>query len=296
MLRYYLFKLLRAVDRAVPRRTAYRIGYFVADLLYFFSRRSKPNCLANILHVLRFQGEDAASPSVREKAKRIVRENFRNFASYLVDFFRFSRLEAADLSSLVDVEGLENVDRVLARGKGGIAVSAHLGNWELGGIVFSLLGYPVNLVVLSYHNTKLNRLFINQRAIGGVKVIPVGEAAIKSLRALKKNEIVGILGDRDVTERGVTAELFGAPAQIPRGPAALAARSGAGIFFVHLTRISPERYRIVFRPPVAVEENLSTEEKESRIRVALLREMEEAIMKNLSQWYMYYRVWEKETR
>lgn len=292
---YWLFRLLQAVAQAVPRRTAYRIGHLVADLFHAFSRRSRPNCLANILQVLRYRGENVDDPRVRARAKAIVRQNFRNFASYLVDFFRFSRLETADLSSLVEVEGRENVDRALRRGKGAVGVTAHLGNWELGGIVLSLLGYPVNAVALSYQNTKLNRLFVNQRAIGGVKVITVGTAALQSLRALKKNELVVILGDRDVTERGSTAEFFGAPAHIPRGPAALAARSGASLFFGYLIRTSAERYRVVFRAPVEVDGSSDPDEQEALLTRALLREMETVIMDHLDQWYMYYRVWGEKT-
>jgi KDO2-lipid IV(A) lauroyltransferase len=288
---YWLFQLLQGVAQAVSRPTAYRIGHVIAELFFLCSRRSRPNCLANILHILRYQGERIDDPRVRTRAKAIVRQNFRNFASYLVDFFRFSRLEAADLASLVEVEGRENVDRALRRGKGAVGVTAHVGNWELGGIVLSLLGYPVNAVALSYQNTKLNRLFVNQRAIAGVKVITVGTAALQSLRALKKNELVVILGDRDVTERGVTAEFFGAPAHIPRGPAVLAARSGASLFFGCLIRTSAERYRVVFRPPLEVDESLDPVEKEALLTRALLKEMEEVIMAHLDQWYMYYRVW-----
>ncbi len=288
---YWLFRLLRAVDQSVSRPAAYRIGYAVADLFYAFSRRSRPNCLANILHVLHYRGEDIDDPAVRARAEEIVRRNFRNFASYLVDFFRFSRLEQADLSSLVEVEGTENVERALRRGKGAVGVTAHLGNWELGGIVLSLLGFPVNAVALSYQNTKLNRLFVNQRAIGGVKVVEVGSAALQSLRALKKNELVVILGDRDVTERGSATEFFGAPAHIPRGPAALAVRSGASLFFGYLIRTSADRYRVVFRPPVEVEGSDDPDEREARLTRALLKEMEAVIMDHLDQWYMYYRVW-----
>lgn len=291
MLRYYLFQLLRFVDRILPRRLAYAIGAVLAELFYVFSPHSRDNFRANLLHVLKYQGEDISGGKVRKRVRRLVRKNFRNFSYYLVDFFRFSRFQVRHLRSLVEIEGKENVDRSLERGKGAIGVTAHVGNWELGGIIFSLLGYPINAIALSHDNTRLNRLFVHQRALGGVNVIPVGRAAHRSLRALKKNEIVVILGDRDVTEGGVEVDFFGAPAQIPRGPAALAARSGADIFFGYLLRESTHKYRVIFSPPLEIDRNAPHREQERKLIRALTKEMERCIAGNLSQWYMYYRIW-----
>lgn len=291
MVKYYLFKLLRVVVRTFPPRMAYAIGAFVAEATYLFSRRSKANFRANLLHVLKYKGEDIESRQVRKKIRKLTRKNFRNFAYYLMDFFRFSQFEADRLSDLVEIVGTENVDRVLAGGKGLIGVTAHIGNWELGGMIFSLLGYPVNAIALSHHNTKLNRLFVNQRALGGMKVIPVGRAALQSLKALRRNEVVVILGDRDVTERGVAVDFFGAPCYLPRGPAVLAVRSGASLLFGYFVRESTHRFKVTFNGPLEVDRLASPEEQEDRIIQALVKEMEKCIMENLSQWYMYYRLW-----
>lgn len=291
MVTYYLLKISRALVRAVPPRLAYVIGAICAEVTYVFSRRSKANFRANLLHVLEYQGEDVRSGEVRKKVRTLTRKNFRNFAYYLVDFFRFSRFEPQHISKLVEIVGTENVDRVLSRGQGLVGVTAHVGNWELGGIVFSLLGYPVNAIALSHHNTKLNRLFVNQRVLGGMKVIPVGQAALKSLKSLRRNEVVVILGDRDVTERGVAVDFFGAPCCLPRGPAALAVRSGAGILFGYFIRQSTHRFKVVFKPALEVDRSAPHEEQESRIIKALVKEMEECVVKNLPQWYMYYRLW-----
>jgi len=291
MVKYYLFQLLRFVDRMIPRRAAYALGALLAELFYLFSPRSRANFRANLLHVLRYSGEETGGREARRNVRRLVRKNFRNFAYYLVDFFRFSRFRDHHLRELVEVEGKENVDLCLERGKGAIGVTAHLGNWELGGIIFSLLGYSINAIALSHENTKLNRLFVHQRALGGVNVIPVGRAALRSLRALKKNEIVVILGDRAVTEAGMEVDFFGAPAQIPRGPASLAVRSGAEIFFGYFIRESTHKYRTVFGPPIEFDRSKSREEQIKEVIRALVKEMEGCILKNLSQWYMYYRIW-----
>jgi lauroyl/myristoyl acyltransferase len=291
MFRYYLFELLRFVVHLFPPRLAYGIGAFLAEATYVFSRKSKPNLRANLVWVLRWRGEETESPEARRRIWRLVRKNFRNFSYYLIDFFRFSRFAAEEMKRLVRFSGIENVRAALAGGKGALGVTAHVGNWELGGMMLALAGFPVNAIALSHENTKLNRLFVNQRGLTGMKVIPVGRAALRSLRALKRNELVLILGDRDVTERGVEVEFFGRPVSIPRGPSGLAARSGAAVFFGYLVRESTHRYRAVFRPPLEIDRSADRESQEEQIIRGLMREMEECIADHLDQWYMYYPVW-----
>jgi len=291
MFRYYLFELLRFVVHLIPPRLAYGIGAFLAEATYVFSRKSRPNFRANLVWVLRYLGEETASPEARRRIRRLIRKNFRNFSYYLIDFFRFSRFDAVRMGQLVEFSGLGNVRAALAGGKGALGVTAHVGNWELGGMMLALAGFPVNAIALSHQNTKLNRLFINQRGMTGMKVIPVGRAALRSLRVLKRNELVLILGDRDVTERGVETEFFGRKVQIPRGPAGLAARSGAAVFFGYLVRESTHRYRAVFRPPLEFDRGADREGREEQIIRGLVSEMEECIASHLDQWYMYYPVW-----
>ncbi len=292
MIRYYLFELLRFVVHLIPPRLAYGIGAFLAEATYLCSRQSKPNLRANLVRVLGYLGEETESREAKKRLRILIRKNFRNFSYYLIDFFRFSRFDAEAMKRLVRFEGLENVEAALSGGKGALGVTAHVGNWELGGMMLALAGYPVNAIALSHQNTRLNRLFVNQRGLTGMKVIPVGWAALRSLRVLKANELVLILGDRDVTERGVEVEFFGRPVQIPRGPAGLAARSGAAVFFGYLVRESTHRYRAVFRPPLEFDRGAERGIREDQIIRGLVREMEECIAGHLDQWYMYYPLWE----
>ncbi|MDP8214790.1 MAG: lysophospholipid acyltransferase family protein [Candidatus Euphemobacter frigidus] len=291
MIKYWLFELLRFVVRILHPRLIYAIGAFLAEVTYLFPRESKRNLRANLIHILSYRGEDVSTRDVRKKIRILIRKNFRNFSYYLVDFFRFSQLSRKDIKDIVELTGTANIDHALSGGRGALGVTAHLGNWELGGMLLSRLGYPVNAIALSHQNTRLNRLFVNQRALSGMKVVPVGKAVLKSLRALKKNELVLILGDRDVTERGIEVTFFGAPAHIPRGPAGLAVRSGADIFFGYFIRESTHRFKAVFRPPLRIDRSAPWENRERQIITGLVKEMEECIVENLTQWYMYYRIW-----
>jgi KDO2-lipid IV(A) lauroyltransferase len=89
--------------------------------------------------------------------------------------------------------------------------------------------------------------FVATRARLGMRVIPLSPSAgTEVLMALRANEVVCLLADRDLTGDGVAVEFFGERTTLPGGPAMLALRSGAPLFPVgcffrpasaHVTRI-----------------------------------------------------------
>src|SRR5439155_25785 len=66
---------------------------------------------------------------------RVARRSFRNFGKYLTEIMRFPKLHAADLERMVTIDDRSNehLQQALDHGKGLIFVSAHFGNFELGG-------------------------------------------------------------------------------------------------------------------------------------------------------------------
>ena len=62
------------------------------------------------------------------------------------------------------------------------------------------------------------------------------EARRELLGALRDGTSVGLVGDRDLTGGGLPIPLFGAPANLPLGPAMLAVESGAPLYVVGVRR------------------------------------------------------------
>jgi len=144
-------------------------------------------------------GKDADKRALR----RMARELYRNFAKYLVDFFRFSKIDEGYVKKFVRVEGAHHIDAALAKGKGAIMLSAHIGNWELGGFVVAMLGYPLSAVVLPHRNKKIDGFFRTQRLIGKFTPIEIGVSIRECYRILKSNQVLALLGDRDFTKNGL---------------------------------------------------------------------------------------------
>ena len=141
------------------------------------------------------------------------------------------------LEEFVSIEGRENLDGALARGKGVLGVLAHFGNWELMGGTIALVGYPVSCIARKIYYEKYNERLIELRSKMKVRTI-YREDSLRSVpRALKQNEIVGIVVDLEVeTTGGVFVEFFGKPAYSMVAPVRFAMATGAALIPIFMTR------------------------------------------------------------
>lgn len=270
----------------LPRSWCFWIARRIADL---FARRSPADWQA----VTRNLSLVLETPQVSEHQ---VQEVFRNFGMYLVDFFRFGKLNHRFIRQQIRIEGVEHMRRAIDQGKGAIGLSAHLGNYELAGAVLSLLGFSVKAVVLSHQNPQIDAFFIRQRQRVGVRGIPVQKLRPKQfyeecLSALRHNEILGLVGDRDFFGHGLEMPFFGKPTRIPTGPAGFSVRTSAPIVPAFLVRESDGAYRLIFEAPIFPPKGLPLEEAVRKVTSECLQVMARYIRIYPTQWYMFREFW-----
>jgi len=200
MVNYSLYRIGQALALALPIRRAYALAVLFSDLHYLFAWHDRRVTLDNLKAV--FPEKNNA------EIRRIRKAIFRNFAKYLVDFFRSSEIDRFYIEKNVRIENIRYVEYGLSRGKGVITLTAHLGNWELGGVAIALSGYPFAAVALPHKDRRVNSFFNSQRQVKGVKVIPVGKAVRNCLDVLNQNSVLALLGDRSFNEKGIEVDVF----------------------------------------------------------------------------------------
>ena len=161
---YWKHRLAGVLSRSFPRPMAYWIGLRLADRLYARNGPDRRAVVSNLNQILSARGVIPSEGTVEGMA----RKTFQYFGKYLVDFFRFSSLSEKELRKLVNVEHAEYLEEAYAQGRGVIAVTAHLGNWELAGAVVAAMGYPVNAVFLPQRMKKLDDLLVKHRKRRGI--------------------------------------------------------------------------------------------------------------------------------
>ena len=94
---------------------------------------------------------------------------------------------------------------------------------------------------------------------------------------------VCLLGDRDLTPRGVDVTFFGATARMPAGPARLALTTGAALVPVHLY-FRPDGWQVDFLDEVPTSDVPTMTQ-------AVATAFERGIAAQTADWHMLQRLW-----
>lgn len=224
--------------------------------------------------------------------KKTVRRTFVNYAKYLVDYTRMDLLREDNYSRLTDgFQGKEHIDRTFSQGKGGLILTAHLGNWEMGGVFLTLMGYPLNVITALDVETRLHDYRVRLRQGQRIKVITLNDTLSSSLavlQALKANELVALLGDRDLFGKGIPVRFFGQTVFFPIGPALLARLSETALIPTFVLAGPKNRYLCRAEPPLFLQrtENRNEDLAINTQRIAAV--MEKFIRSYPDQWYTFY--------
>ncbi len=288
MLVYFLYRIGQWLAEILPVRFAYRVAVRLSRVKFFFSRKERVFISNNLKIIL---GED--SPHILEYSRNI----YGNFVKYLVDFFRSGYLDKEFIDKFVRIEGLENMNEALSKGKGAIGLTAHIGNWELSAQILGVLGYKISAIALTHKNPYIDKFFIKQRKLKGVNVIPVGISVRRCFSALKRNEIVGILGDRDFSgENGIFIDFLGRQMLVPRGPAVLSLKTNAAIVpaFIIRDEKNEQYFKYIFEKPIYPEKTGNEEQDIKNITEKFTRVIESYVRQYPQQWFIFREFWKAE--
>jgi len=212
----YLNKFGQKLACVLPRSLA--ISVAKVDVVWRFLRKKREKQV--VKKNLRYCGI--------KDSNRNVFKTFFNYGISLTDTFRSLNYDNASLEKMVEFNGRENLSQALKLNRGVILITAHLGNWNLAGIYLASLGYPVTAVVEEIPG--LSDIFNRIRSRTGMEIVYVREKD-RMYRALENNRILALLGDRDLTGRGLRVKFLDGEKTVPRGTAAFALKYKAPICF-----------------------------------------------------------------
>ncbi|MBF6463944.1 phosphatidylinositol mannoside acyltransferase [Nocardia beijingensis] len=219
--------------RALPEPTARRLFEWGADRVAQRANREfhaggAPNQLRrNLARVLGVLPADVPDD--------LIGASMRSYARYWREAFRLPTMDHAAIDYYVD--GLEHLDAALAEGRGVVFVLPHSGNWDMAGVWLVQHYGGLATVAERLKPESLFERFVAYRESLGFEVFPLtggeqppfGQLAAR----LRQNKIVCLMGERDLTGKGVPVEFFGERTWMPAGAAKLAIETGAALLPVH---------------------------------------------------------------
>ena len=185
------------------------------------------------------------------------------------------------------VSGKELVDKALAKGKGVILVTPHLGAWEMAGL-YASLNYPMTTLYRPLRMTQLNQILKQSRERFGANLVPTDAGGVRALyKALRNNQGVGILPDQNPPkEFGVFAPFFGIDTNTMTLLPKLATKTEATIVYTFAERLPKGRgYHIHFFPASGSLKDLNLVEAAALIN----KDVETCIRYSPGQYYWPYK-------
>jgi KDO2-lipid IV(A) lauroyltransferase len=268
----------------IPPGLGYSLFSRLGDFAHDNATTSRNNVYDNLRHVLGPQADEL-------RIVALGREVFRNQARNYFDLFRVARLPDGEILRIVTIHGLEHLDQALSRGKGLVAVSAHLGNVDLVANSFPLQNYPITVVAEHLKPEKLYRYVAGLRSSKGIGIIPADSFLRPIFRSLRSNIIVGIAADRNLTQTGTVVDFFGAPALLPDGHVQLALRTGASIALFFSLRRPDNTFEVFVEPPLELQNTGNAQDDVRAGMAQIVAGLERYIGQHPEQWVIFQSVW-----
>lgn len=212
---------------------------------------------------------------------------FRSIGRLLVGLARFPSLNARNIGEWISYEGLENYHAAKAEGRGVLVATAHLGNWELSAFSHALMTEPMHVMVRPLDNPLVDGLVEARRMLSGNHLIYKKDAARAVIKALRRNEAVGILIDQNTTpSEGVFIDFFGKQACASSAFVKFAYHSQSPVLpGFALWSEKEKRYILTFHPKVEMTGNVQQDTQ--RIHSIF----ESIIRRHPDQWMWIHRRW-----
>lgn len=222
-----------------------------------------------------------------------IYRNYYIFGQVLLD--KLAMLAGFQSKFTFDFEGEEYLRQM---DKGGLLISAHVGNWEIAGQLLNRLEKKINILLLDAEHQQIKMYLSDVLTNRNVNFIVIREdyshlPEIK--KAFEQREIIAIAGDRFIEGNKIMVfDFLGKPAPFPVGPVNIAARFGVPVSYVFAIKESKKHYHFYATPLRLVPFSLNLKKRDEFLREALgafVGAFEKIVRKYPLHWFNYYDFW-----
>lgn len=226
-----------------------------------------------------------------EEREAIVAQVCENLGRVVAEYALLDKLEAGP-GKRIEIDGLENAQAAIARGKGVMFISGHLANWETMPIVAQHLGYEGAIVYRPPNNPFVDRFISRQRAVLGPKeqISKGAQGTRRIFTLLRRGKSIFMLVDQKTYE-GVPAPFFGRDALTTSAPAALALKLGSALLPTSCMRSGGANFRVKIRPAIDFEPSGDFDKDVLALTRKINEAMEAIVRESPSQWLWIHRRW-----
>ncbi len=263
-------------------RAAYGLLFFVAAYYFTFLKKSNRAIFYYFRERLGYSWI---------QAKKSVFWSYFTFGQTLIDKIAI----AAGMRNkyTYEFDGIDLLRRLLHDRKGGVMISAHVGNFE---IAEHFLGeidanFQINLVTTDLEHSAIKNYLESITKKSSTQFIIIKEDLghiFEINAALARNELVCFTGDRYFEGvKYLEADMLGQSAKFPAGPFLIASRLKVPVVFVYVMKESNLHYHLYAREAEVKHRD------EKALLAAYIKSVESIVRRYPLQWFNYFDFWDK---
>ncbi|MCR4663181.1 MAG: lysophospholipid acyltransferase family protein [Endomicrobiaceae bacterium] len=281
---YLSLKMLISFLHLFSVNTAKKIGFILADIAFAVVPIRKKHILDSLTKS--FPGKS------EQEIKKIAKDVYKQFVCTVVEIIFVSKMTDEQIKDSVNFQNIYLIEQSLKKGKGGVIMSAHFGNWEMLALSFGKR-YPLSVIVAKQENPYFDNIINSIRSKRGYKTIYKENAPIGVLRALKRNEFVAILADQHAGDQGVYTPFFYREVSTPKGPAVFALRAKCPLYTGFCARQPDGRYLVTFEE-IPLPDTGDDEKNIEIIMTEYNKILQKHVEENPSFWFWFHRRWKSQ--
>ncbi|MBP2649454.1 MAG: lpxL 2 [Firmicutes bacterium] len=282
--RYYLLKCISFFVCLLPYPLICHIGRRIGYLYFLCATRPRNRGIDQAM-----QGLDISFP----EAKCIMRKSCIHLGQTLMEILYTPALTPKNIKKYISIEGLDNLRQAVEAGRGVIAVTAHVGNWEWMPAALFYSGFPTSSIAQPQPNPHYDRVLNEYRRMCGTQIFNRGTTdIIKAARALKQGNILGMFSDQDAGNKGVMLDFMGREALTPTGAALFADKLDSAIVPIFIFHRQGGGHRLVIDKPIIYQRTGDHEQDIYNNTKAIIKVVEDKIKLHPDEWIWFLKRWE----
>ena len=261
-------------------RSAYVLLFFVASYYFLFLKKSNQTIFYYFKERLNFS---------YFKSKKMVFKSYYTFGQTIID--KISISAGMRNKFTYEFDGVETLKKLLAEKKGGVLISAHVGNFEIAEHFFGEidLDFQINLVTTDLEHSSIKNYLESVTQKPTVKFIIIKDDLSHIFEinaALTNNELVCFTGDRYFEgTKSLSSEILGKEANFPAGPFLIASRLKVPVVFVYVMKEPNLHYHLYAREATVKHRD------EKALLQEYIQSVESILKKYPLQWFNYFDFW-----
>jgi len=224
---------------------------------------------------------------------RLVRTTYEHFCQLLMEIILLPRkLHLNNWSNYVHIRESPALVEFLLSGRPLLLVTAHFGNWEMGGYVLGLLGFLTHAVARPLDNPYLDEFLRRFRERTGQRILAKKGDFDQMQKILSNGGVIATLGDQDAGQRGLFVDFFGRPASTHKAIALMSLQYQAPLLVMlpHNTG-RPMHYEAGIEETILPEHFADRPEAVREITQRFTAAVEKKVRAHPAQYFWLHRRW-----